>query len=244
LPGSISDALLANDATAVRAALQDDPLAAAMFVPGSMQPVVVAAIAGGSSLDVLAALLLNGADADAVGIDGMTALQLVCGVQTARPLMPSRGKDFTAVWALPPSCGMLGQGFAIPEFMGEEKCMDTAAWLLAFDANPVRRGRGGGGRPKPLVAFSAWAASGDEPSCAEAAEARGFWRLAHLLRHWDGKQVAALRSACHSRRSAAPVGVRHSAASLPQMPEAIFENICEMIAPRPPRFLRLAAQLR
>lgn len=121
------------------------------------------------------------------------------------------------------------RGLFMPDELRDERCYLCALWLLGFGADWKRVDEQG-------------------KSSADRAEMFGRLRLAHLLRHWGGGDVASLVAACtslarvrdgeNSRANAgsAPqltVGGVHACCCILCLPGELLECICTMLAPMP-----------
>lgn len=279
----LSKAIKHDDLSAVAVALDDDPLVLCRTLRDVSEPAVMYAIRNGCSPSLVQLLLRHGADPNERGRDGACAMDLV--VRAALPPVfvhgwgadPSplemRRRVTRAFWSGLSLCGpamlpldaptaavgpalwsetpRVGAAFHEPFFVAvgavagglmvvppsEAKCCEYATALL-------QHGAGATEKDHPTVT-----------ACADVADSTGRVRLAHLLRHWNGRQVAAVRAMIRSHHGlplkgvpvvAGPAGVGRAAlapdgramrgpnSALLGLPEVVHAYIFEMLAPSCP----------
>lgn len=218
---SLSDAIKRNQVSVLRRVLEDDPWAARTPLPDSQAQPVLAAVRCCCSPLLLAELLRAGAPPDEVDSVGLTALQTVSQVASVeRSSYPelSAGKTlqmptWTEMYRIPGVEQRICSTQA-----NEEHCCAIAVTLLVAGADPDRRDARG-------------------LDCAAHAERNGRHKLADLLRHWGGKEVAALRilrqaplRGPHHEGPRADESETQGCATFLHL-QCVFERVCDMLAP-------------
>jgi hypothetical protein len=166
----------ADNLQGVLAVLDEDPFVLCRPADRRLEPPLVVAVRRGCSLQLLVALLKHGADPNACDPQGMTALDALAQLRPKPSLHVHTMQGWTvAPWegAFPASWDNFApQTVTTTE---RQRCA-YGALLLAFGADARRQGRNG------LTAI-------------ELAEEQGQARLAHLLQHWAGSELRAVRRA-------------------------------------------------
>mmetsp|Transcript_27283 Transcript_27283/g.78544 ORF Transcript_27283/g.78544 Transcript_27283/m.78544 type:complete len:252 (+) Transcript_27283:139-894(+) len=224
----IAAAILANEESTLAAVLDDDPLVVCRPLRRTQEPVVLAAVTCGCSVQLVALLLRRGADAGAVGPERVTPLEAIIlareaqmkrerGPFLADPLQTLGSPRMTRILA----ALSLGTTQLRPTASSEDRAVQLAWWLLAY-------GAANGGRRVPLIHL------------ARRAEKVAFPRFAALIENWGGEQAAIVRALAAARRRAMlrrPLSARVAAApdfGLLDLPEALLSRVLDMLAPWPP----------
>lgn len=241
---SIRHAVLTNNLQDVSAALDEDPFLFHRPADRRQEPILALALRRACSPHLIMLLLEHGADPNACGPDGSSALDVLApvnflydfedGSSSAHQVAAPRGFQQETTAAQVFDAHRSGEGFAECQTSEQDRCA-YAAMLLAFGADARRKGK-------------------DGLTAAQRAEQQGRSRLACYLQHWSGDQVQALHCASTTLVQRAPViraamGVKcflgsvfnprlvgsalpwAGHASLELLPDCLCENICDMLAP-------------
>lgn len=230
---TLSGAIEANSTEGVCAVLDDDPFVLVRPIDRRLEPYLTQAVQRGCSPELLALLLEHGVDPNARGPQGTTALDALVPVQ----FVPSFDLNVTkAIFDELPS--WMQQGAMAPwteptsgddSRETEQQRCDQAAWLLAYGADVTLEGK-------------------DGLTVAERAEKQGLSRLAHLLRHWAGKERVAFHRASTwltrrrpswwtaqtmRRTGTSSRSTMAGQAPIELLPDSVLGCICDMLTPMP-----------
>jgi len=201
--------------------LDEDPSLAHEMLPGLRDPPLVAAVRKRCSPELLQLLLDRGAEVDAIGCEGLTAMDCVVGQADEFTDFSGtfhRAPFEVAAWKIdeaPPLPSIVWQPIQmtatirqrLAELQAEN---DVRSWGYSIILLQSGLGRGLAG------------ASGRQ-AAAQRARANGKEHIAHLLEHWAGEEADALKDLRVENTPSAKV--------LQDMPNEVFECICNMLAP-------------
>mmetsp|Transcript_89253 Transcript_89253/g.257393 ORF Transcript_89253/g.257393 Transcript_89253/m.257393 type:complete len:323 (+) Transcript_89253:67-1035(+) len=202
------------DLASLAAIVDDEPLALCRLLRDPGEPALLFALRSGYSPSVVKALLEFGADANAKGRDGASALELVARVGLPTSLLTGHGAAVSAspdlrVLALRGLCGSLpthGSPTAAaaqrPTWPGGSVAEQLYAVLGAAAASLMTAPLSEATCCEYAIALlqHGFEVGGEDDAlslgavCAGIAEGSGRHKLANLIRNWNGRQVEAVRS--------------------------------------------------
>lgn len=206
---SLRDAIRKDCPVAVLAALDEDPCAAGKPLSCDQSWPLSAAVRRGCSAQLLAVLLLHGADVDAASTDGFTALDLVARMDVQSTFVPGPSWTMASVR------------------LREERCCAQAALLLAFGAQAGRKDQDG-------LSAADHAEKANRFQLARllrhwgGEEARAFRSLAGFCSHSPGSRTSGVNPG-FAESTCVPSASAHMAC----LPAIAVDRVCEMLAPVP-----------
>jgi len=193
----------------------EDPSLAHDVLPGLRDPPLVAAVRKRCSPELLQLLLDRGAEVDAIGCEGLTAMDCVVG-------QADEFTDFNGTFHRAPfevAAWKIDEAPPLPSIAWRptqmtatirQRIADVRSWGYSIILLQSGLGRGLAG------------ASGRQ-AAAQRARANGKEHIAHLLEHWAGEEADVLKDLRAENTPSSKV--------LNDMPNEVFERICNMLAP-------------